>query len=56
MKDGFSEGFLIGFQAGLSVSASARKKTSEEVEKIKILQEGKRLAKEWAIKKYGLKK
>ena len=56
MKDGFSEGFIIGFQAGVAFTKVVPAKINENEEKRKIVAEGKQRAREWCIKTYGNKK
>ena len=56
MKDGFSEGFVLRFQAGLAAAAAERKKTAEMDEKHKNCIEGKQRAKAWAIKQGIIKR
>ena len=56
MKDGFSEGFLLGFKLGLSDSTAEQKNPAEiDVKKIKLI-EGKQATKVWAIQKGIIKK
>ena len=56
MKDGFSEGFVLGFKVGLAVAASEPKKTAEIEEKRKNYIEAKKRAKAWAIKQGFIKR
>ena len=56
MKDGFAEGFLLGFKAGLAVAAAEPKKTTESEEKRKLVIDGKQRAKAWAIQKGFIKR
>ena len=56
MKDGFSEGFVLGFKVGLAVAASEPRKTAENDEKLKNYIEAKKRAKAWAIKQGFLKR
>ena len=56
MKDGFAEGFVLGFKAGLAAAAAEPKKTTEKSEKQKNYIDGKLRAKAWAIKQGILKR
>ena len=57
MKDGFSEGFLLGFKAGLAAAAYEPKNTTESEEKRKqLVIDGKQRAKEWAMQKGFIKR
>ena len=57
MKDGFSEGFVIGFQVGVAFTNVAMpKKITEKEETRRMVADAKQRAREWAIKTYGIKK
>ena len=56
MKDGFSEGFVLGFKTGLAAAASEPKKTAENDQRRKEYIEAKQRAKAWAIKQGIIKR